>query len=681
MKIVRAATAALLLSGCVLLDPTYPSRTSPVYNNGGKFYAPPAKAGKGKQQETGTCQATNNSSLMEGSKSLRCAFDHSVTLQQTYLRAASRHDLARSITGPAVIGGSAYALLMGISPGIAPQNAADQIAAIGTGGAALYGASNFLVSARRQDVYIAGAKAISCLQERTRPFILSTDADLRLRSALFGQEALQEPLYPPEPLSTLRSTVLSAVRTVETIPGYDDAAKAHVDAARALVNASLTTEARGLNLLAEIEGGAAQAFSISLRKIDIDVAAELRKTQPELSTILTIVDGLGGISAKIAGRSLSSSGAGGGTSGAQSLQDKPLSTANRQRLEDAVEDLIKAIAKLQYSVDLIDGVVSSVVERMKAVGQEIRGNETPTVVRLGDCVMAPVDNSLRTDKAELAFTQGTAATQTLKVEGGEWPFVARFEGSPAGLSPTQSPEFGRTVTIAYDGKAAATTMPAQLKVTDKFGGSAAPVAVKIVATTTTATVTPPAPAPNEPPDTPLGRTWRANEGLKAKWAKLSDTEKQNLSVDGAQQVQRALCLGIRDGDGAIDADFGAPGADTATRRAVKQFHTDIGKAPGDALTGAEINELGADCVALARSWYEHRLIKGGKMDEVLKKVDASFNTERLNEAGTRTKILAIADTPNAGYENAMTRARCLEIMGDAKKVCADVVPTNIRNSE
>ncbi|MEQ1931256.1 MAG: hypothetical protein ABL957_12125 [Parvularculaceae bacterium] len=685
MKIVKVA-AGLLLSGCVLLDPTYPSRTSPVYEDGGKF-----------PEETSPKPDPDKGGLTDDSTSLRRAFNESVAMQQTYLKAASRHDLARSITGPAVVGGSAYALLMGISPGIAPKNAADQIAAIGTGGAALYGTSSFLISAKRQDVYIAGAKAISCLQERTRPFLLSRDAENRLSSALFGQvrsahaentarDLEQDQLvqvgaarvslrtlargasmaragvlatgagsiYPDKPLSNLRSVVLRLIDDVEGEPGYgsDAAARKHVDAARALAGASTAAETKGLSLLAEIDGGAAQSFTIALRKIDIGVAQELRKTQPELSTILTIIDGLGAISGKIAGRSLSAP-----------ATTAPSGTQNSRRGDqvkaDMIEALKRAMADLQYSVDLIDGVVSSVVERVKAVGQEIRGDQTPTVVRLGDCVMAPIDMSLRTDKSELAFKQGAASTASLKIEGGEWPFVARFEGSPAGLSVTQSPEFGRTITVAYDGKGSVIPKdpkepPAQLKVTDKFGAAAPPVAVKIEAAPANNTA-PPAPQVTLP-SSPLGESWKGKESF---YAKLSEMERQFLPLSGAQKAQKALCLTTR--GAAADGDFGKSGDKTNTRLAIAQFRTDLGRS-GDTLQQDEIELLlsGPDCDGPSRSWYERRLVAKGRMDSVLSKFGAGFDAPKLNDDGVRQAIKAVPDaTAKEGYDTALTRVRCI----------------------
>ena len=649
---VALAFAIFFSSGCALIDPTRDSRHSALYKS--QFCSTPSGA-----------NADLSCSVQADRNSLPKAFDLSVAQQKIYLRASGRHDLARSIAGPTLVAGSAYALLLGISPGIGPANASDQIAAIGTGGAALFGASNFLVSPRRQDVYIAGAKAIACAQERARPFLLPE----------VSRDLLDAEIQKDPDDATAKSGRLVKRRAILDVLikrlGGGSQSDPLIKAANELLAESAVTLDRGRSLIAQIDGGAAQALLGTVRSIDLDVASELRKAQPELASILTIVDGIPGVAAKIGGAGFPAA---------------KTATQGGRRLalqEDLREEVVRAMVALQQSVDSVRSVVNSVLHQLESVGQKISSDQS-VVVRLGDCILSPIDASLHLDQQQIVFKLKVASNQSLKVEGGEWPFAARLAETIPGVTVSQTPEFGRTVNVNYDGKAAATSAPIALTIQDKTG-SRAEAKVAIVADG--GVESPPLAAretgvdgvPPEPPKGDVGDTWRADDRRKALFAKLNEVEKTFLRYEDAKAVQRALCLVVRDGATAEDADFGAPGADTRTRNAIRQFHADIGgDIKSDTLTLAEIGYLaGADvppCAAPALSWYESSIRGAGKLSKILSKIETGATD--FNEA-VRGTLAGMTDETAAGYENVLTLNRCQAVGFDAD--ACDIAPPDLAN--
>lgn len=396
------------MSACALVDPYAPGLNAGLYDS---------------RMPKNSCPKGNEDSFT-GPNALKCADERSTRLQRKYLHAAGQHEIARTLTAGAIIGGSSYALLLGVADGIAAANAKEQIAAIGAGAAALFALNNFVTSPRRQDIYIEGTKAIVCTQIAAAPYFLTTDQ----REVLTERDG-----------ATLASLVASAESELDKFRGAGSNGARHrtlIEQADMAVSAGKQTANRAAGLVHAADVLAPAQMLASLRTINGAVSTELRKSQPDLSTIKTLQTGLAGFASGISGDYVKNEG----------LDASPPALTSIAGTAETVRLAMRALKQRTIEANAILEAVNEAIAKVGAID---------------NCGFTIADLPLKIAISEKPFVKGTASSTTFVVERGEAPFVVRLSPPTAGLaakfsdpfSADGSASFGRVGTVSYDGKA------------------------------------------------------------------------------------------------------------------------------------------------------------------------------------------------------------------------------------
>lgn len=319
----------------------------------------------------------------------------STALQKKYIEAAGQHERARNLAGTGLLAGAAYAGLMGVSESIGPANAEDQIAAIASGSALGLGWTSLFTSPRRQDVYIAGVEAISCVQRRAAPFDIPEDDFHDFRVALKGDD---------------HTPTFAALIAVVKAGGN------HAD----LVDAAEKTLADAELLYAQLNGTAAADMRFSLIKIDTAVMREIRKSQPDLQAIRTVSDSLPQIASQLGGKL---------DVGQGDPQREGLTKTDKEKRAEEFSE------KLRSQKLTLDKIIAAVKAGIEAAG------------KMTDCGLDAATLKMEAIPGELTFTAGTAEEKVVTITRGEAPFTAYFPSSPTGLTTRHLSPFDRNFTI------------------------------------------------------------------------------------------------------------------------------------------------------------------------------------------------------------------------------------------
>jgi hypothetical protein len=418
--------APILASGCAIVEPYGRGISAGIYDctiDG----VVAKKDRRGRASEETTCQ------LAPGAASLPRAIATAQVLQKKYIRAAGEHELIRTAATATVIGGASYALLMGVSDGIAAANATDQIAAIGAGAAAMIAVTNLTTSPRRQDVWLAGAKAVSCAVGRSTPFLLEGETVESLETTVFDLA---------DEIVALRRLRAEAAASKDA--GKPDFVAAIADADAAIAAGDLRG-GQGAQVLYMRNTGASTGLLNALREIDSDVNIELRKAQPDINAIIASVDGLKGFAAKISGAYAPAP---------TTASDGQTKSQDFESAADLLAELKVATAEVRLKTDAVRAIVGPVIDAAAAAG-------APSACNL-EAIIMPIS----VEPATVDFTAGAAANKIVKIVGGDAPFVADLAAPAEGVGESLDSPFSRDLLISATDKAKG---PATIIVKDRTG--------------------------------------------------------------------------------------------------------------------------------------------------------------------------------------------------------------------
>lgn len=322
------------------------------------------------------------------------AFVTSYRLQCAYIGAAGDQALARNVASTGLMAGAAYAGLLGISDGIAPANADNQIAAIASLSALGLGWTSLFTSPQRQDVYIAGVEAISCVQRRSEPFNISEEELSTFVAAMDGSPSFR-----------------LLIAFVKSNRGNDE-----------LVAAAEDTLSDAEVLRSQLNGGAAADMKFALIKIDTAVMLEVRKTQPDLNAVKALSDGLPGL-AKSLGQTLTVN---------PEPDSETIRTADADKtgkIEARADELRRRKAELE-----------TIIQKSKV--------DIASAGKVTDCGLETATLKLEAAPAKLEFKKGASGMAQIVAVNGEAPFSAYFLSNPAGLDIVHTSPFDRVFGIA-----------------------------------------------------------------------------------------------------------------------------------------------------------------------------------------------------------------------------------------
>jgi len=221
------------------------------------------------------------------------AIDYADAWRRAYVRAAAEHSKARNVTAAIILPLTAVSLFYGITD----HGSGDRITRMALGGSMLYTGTEFLTSKPRQQLYLAGARALTCAIVATRPYLVTEEWE-----RAFNQKrgVLDDKLIA---LARANAALGSAIDMAESVDPADSQVKVakriHTQASQAL------TEGRAL---AQQAGSASMAFQQighallgAVRSITDRVDQELPKTEPDLESLKSLNAGMEGLATTLAG--------------------------------------------------------------------------------------------------------------------------------------------------------------------------------------------------------------------------------------------------------------------------------------------------------------------------------------------------------------------------------------------
>jgi len=441
---------SLLASGCAIVEPYGRGVAAGIYDC--SVDAAQAVDVGNTHQKKKANKLANICQLAPGPQSLPRAIATAQELQRKYISAAGEHEFVRTAAGATVIGGASYALLMGVSDGIAPANATDQIAAIGAGAAAMLAVTNLTTSPRRQEVWLAGAKAVSCAVGRSTPFLLDDRTSNSIDRSISELTSLVALLH--------MARARAAARTPDT-----ELTAAISDADLAIAAGDLAA-GQGMQVLFMRNTGASTGLLNALREIDSDVMLELRKAQPDIGAIIASVDGLKGFAARISSAyapAPADSTAGKSDDSIKRALFTLMSEASGETGKSSDDDakfldaFKYVIAEVRRRTDAVRSVVGPVIDSASAAGAP------------SDCNLEAVIIPVSVEPNAIEFKSGAADSKIVKIKGGDAPFIAEYSEPVTGFGVNLGSPFSRDILISVSDKA---TGSATLYVKDRTGAKA-----------------------------------------------------------------------------------------------------------------------------------------------------------------------------------------------------------------
>lgn len=650
MRITVCVCAALALNGCALFDPYAPGRKAGLYDFERRYYDCPLSntpapvnpnnetnkgggdnGGNGDEngevnvggKDAGSAEMTPNAAALKGRERLQCVLQTSQTLQAEYYRAAGFHEKARTVVGGAITFGTAYALLLGISDGIAPANRTDQIAAIGAGAAALLGASSLIINPRSRDVYIAGAQAVICPVQRAGPFTLDQKTYDRLTELVTSANG-DEPPFSAE-ISQAES-LYNLYRLDAPLPQTTVEANRQtffLTTAGQIIDAARMANNRAVKLKYEVDVIAPKELLAALMEIDGKVAGQVSDAQPELSDIAAVQGSLAGAAARIApGFAAGAPGvAAGAPDRAKTANDVGYTqSAAQQRL---LEDLRIALQSIRTKTLEVNGLVDGVEIEIERLGS------------IDDCAFEPVELGFRLSKNSIVFRGGTDQSEPFQVVNGSPPFSPSIAGAPSGLA-VDPIVAGREIVVRYDASEAA---PGEhtLSVTETMRPSGGAQSLKVIV---------------------LGE---AAPGTSTETETLNppvDKNKREYAHDFVRLVQKTLNAGDSNLSLTIDGDFGAN-----TQNALKAFQK------RESLPASESGRLDSpttEGTTKTLGKLVERFIAGPQ------KTDMEYQASREQEAAAPTEARKVAEEKLKAELGSIALCAAIQpdgALSDAERVC------------
>jgi Putative peptidoglycan binding domain len=213
---------------------------------------------------------------------LPAAIDAANRQRERYLDAADLQSYLRNASPLIIAGLSAAALYLAI----VDAGSTNTFAALGIGGATVFGLSSFYDNRPRQRLYYGGAQAIGCVVLSYRPLLMTTEDYGRLQKAVQDLGAA---------MGTARGTLaeLEALRAgLRSGPGLPAELDPEIARARDVLARAQTNYDEGLTLRDEID---VAGFTLRQRVLAIvhAVDQEILKTEPEPAAALSLASSLG----------------------------------------------------------------------------------------------------------------------------------------------------------------------------------------------------------------------------------------------------------------------------------------------------------------------------------------------------------------------------------------------------
>jgi hypothetical protein len=341
-----AAMVGLVLasSGCALLDP---------YVRAPELNALDASA-------AGVTEST-----LPENKALLQAFSAAAAQRKAYYDAVSTRAKVRNSLPLILIPLSAAALYKGVSSD-GGESTRKLLLKEGLVGASVYGLGTYYTAPGRDQIYLAGAKALSCSIYALTPYYLPDAIAERL--SIENVEALQDQL------ALVLARTQEARDFAVTVPARRAAADAlflRADQSVANARAVLRRSVDAQMLLAD----AGARLRATVENVVAEVNAQIAATEPDPAVILTMVGNLGA-SAKVfaPGATFAKAGAAGDAKQVLGFQAQGGSTDALTLLADDINGLDSQVGALQFALDVLSQRIKSApaLETCKVQGNQGR---------------------------------------------------------------------------------------------------------------------------------------------------------------------------------------------------------------------------------------------------------------------------------------------------------------------
>ncbi|MGV3572451.1 MAG: peptidoglycan-binding domain-containing protein [Ramlibacter sp.] len=221
-------------------------------------------------------------------------------------------------------------------------------------GASLFGIGSYYTSSSREQIYLAGAKALSCSIYATTPYDLPAHLVESLSTARIRQLSSD--------LAVVRQTTVEVQQFHDTIPANDVNARRLVQALVTRAEVSIAAAARTLKQTIDIQAAlddAGARLRATVETIAAEVNLQISRAEPDPATILTIASGLTTSAKQFApGGSFGSSTPEKAQSFPRAVASAPLTAVDL--LPSRVNAVDQQVAELQFALDVM-------AQRVKAV--------------------------------------------------------------------------------------------------------------------------------------------------------------------------------------------------------------------------------------------------------------------------------------------------------------------------
>jgi hypothetical protein len=371
------------------------------------------------------------------------AYTYAEQWRQAYISAARQHSGTRAIAGAVTIPLAGVAAFKGATQ----NNARNSTTGLLIGAAALYGAVSYLTSLSREEVYLNGALAMSCVRGASQPLLQAT--------ARFSA------------LERAKNDLSLSLKTFDGLTtGLDLSLPQNADLVVSRANA-LNTLNKAEDLTVTVHG-----FAETLRNrvdtISIQVAKLIKSSEPSPQSMLSILSSIGTISGGLqAGFTIPKPEAKAGEKPEGEVQ-----AGRDPKLTAAQSDLELKTQTVQEELKL----VSTAAESAQKAAKE------------GDCTPQGVKAtfSVSPDAATLVVAQG-GVTKLTVTAGDGFPSTPIVEGNDAGfieVDPyninTSAPNSDQFVLTIHGVKATDKSTPV-LKITDHANEVRKSIAISVTA--------------------------------------------------------------------------------------------------------------------------------------------------------------------------------------------------------
>jgi hypothetical protein len=398
------------------------------------------------------------------------AYTYAEQWKIAYTSAARQHSGTRAIASAIAIPAAGVAVFKGATE----ENSRNSTTGLIVGAASLYAAVSILTSLSREEVYLNGALAMSCMRSAAQPMLQAT---ARLSAMERAKADLSESLKKFDALVASSGLDLKFAQNADLVVSRANAVNA--------LN-------KGEDLTVAVHGFA-EALRERVETIRIQVAKLIKSSEPSPQTMLSILSSIGSI-----------------TGGLQAGFTIPKPETKAPGAEGVTEagrtaDLVAAQADLDRKTTVLQ-------EELKLVSDS--ATQADQAAKAQDCRPEGVKStfSVSPDASALVVAQGATTKLTVTASDGfpSLPVLEANDGNYIEVEPysinTAAPNSDQFILVVR-GKNPTGTNPAVLKITDHANEVRKTLAISV-----TATAAPPAKPekpteqPSAPPSEPLTQT-------------------------------------------------------------------------------------------------------------------------------------------------------------------------------